>query len=56
MEIVCTCFEVSEEEIREAIKKGATTVEAVGDETNAGTGCGACQSRIQELIDEETKQ
>ncbi|WP_242985416.1 (2Fe-2S)-binding protein [Vallitalea okinawensis] len=54
MEIVCACFDVSEEEIREAVKKGATTVEAVGEATNAGTGCGGCQSRIQELINEES--
>ncbi|CAH2214692.1 (2Fe-2S)-binding protein [Tepidibacter aestuarii] len=55
MSVVCNCFGTTEEEIREAIKKGANTVEAVGEETSAGTGCGACQSRIQEIIDEETK-
>lgn len=55
MSEVCNCFSISEEEIRDAIKKGATTVESVGEATTAGTGCGGCQERIQEIIDEETK-
>lgn len=55
MAIVCNCFEISEEEIREAVKNGAHTVDEVGEATQAGTGCGACQPRIQEIIDEVTK-
>lgn len=55
MSIVCECFQVTEETIREAIRNGATTVEAVGDVTQAGTGCGGCQSRIEEIINEEKK-
>ena len=50
--IVCNCRKVTEEEIVKAIKNGATTVEAVGEATKAGTGCGSCKSKIQELIDE----
>lgn len=50
--IVCNCRKVTEEEIVKAIKSGATTVEAVGEVTKAGTGCGRCKPRIQELIDE----
>lgn len=55
MEIVCNCFEVTEKDIREAIRNGADTVETIGEMTQAGTGCGGCVSRIQEIIDEETK-
>lgn len=50
--IVCKCRKVTEEEIVNAIKNGATTVEAVGEATKAGTGCGGCKPKIQELIDE----
>ena len=40
-EIICHCFEVSREEIENAIReKGLKTVEEVGEATNAGTGCG----------------
>ena len=51
-EIICHCFEVSREEIENAIReKGLKTVE-VGEVTNAGTGCGGCQEQIQEILDE----
>ena len=52
-EIICHCFEVSTEEIENAIReKGLKTVEEVGEATNAGTGCGGCQEQIQEILDE----
>ena len=51
-EIICHCFEVSREEIENAIReKGLKTVEEVGEVTNAGTGCGGCQEQIQEILD-----
>ena len=52
---ICSCFGISEEEIRTAVKNGAKTVEAVGEATSAGTGCGGCIPEIQRIIDEETK-
>ena len=52
-EIICHCFEVSREEIENAIReKGLKTVEEVGEVTNAWTGCGGCQEQIQEILDE----
>ena len=52
-EIIRHCFEVSREEIENAIReKGLKTVEEVGEVTNAGTGCGGCQEQIQEILDE----
>lgn len=48
--IVCGCYKVTEEEIIDAIKNGADTVEKVGAVTKAGTGCGGCKDRIQEII------
>ena len=52
-EIICHCFEVSREEIENAIReKGLKTVEEVGEVTNAGTGCRGCQEQIQEILDE----
>jgi bacterioferritin-associated ferredoxin len=43
---VCLCHGVTEKEVRAVIGDGAATVEDVGDETLAGTGCGGCQERI----------
>jgi len=46
-------MEVYKSEIVKAIKeKGLKTVEEVGEETNAGTGCGGCQDDIQAILDE----
>ena len=50
--IICFCMAITQGEIKEAIKGGATTVEEIGDETGAGTVCGTCRRKIQMLIDE----
>ncbi|WP_418536149.1 (2Fe-2S)-binding protein, partial [Odoribacter laneus] len=50
-------FEVSREEIEKAIReKGLKTIEEVGENTNAGTGCGGCQEQIQEILDKINNQ
>lgn len=55
-EIVCNCFQVTRGEIIEAIKEQKlTTVEQVGEATNAGTGCGGCQDTIKEILNEINK-
>lgn len=56
---ICRCEEVSEEEIRQAIAEGATTVTGVKRRT--GAGMGLCQGRtcrrlIVGLIAAETGQ
>lgn len=52
-EIVCNCFSVSRGTIEDAIKeKGLKSVEEVGEATDAGTGCGGCQEKIQEILNE----
>jgi bacterioferritin-associated ferredoxin len=52
--LFCLCNEVEESEVRKAIRKGELYfVPAVSEATGAGTGCGRCRSRIQELINEE---
>ena len=51
---VCQCMGITLGEIIEAIKGGATTVEAVMDSTEAGTVCELCQScEIDEGEDRE---
>ncbi len=48
--LICTCFGVTEEVI-EAHAAAASSVEEIGDATNAGTGCGSCRMLIQEILD-----
>lgn len=53
METICNCFQVDRDTIVKAIKeKHLTTVEQVGEETSAGTGCGQCQPEIQKILNE----
>ena len=50
--IVCTCFNVTENQIWEAIKiNGLKTVEEVTNYTKAGGACGRCKGAIQDIID-----
>jgi len=48
----CVCARVRERELRAAIRGGANTEDAVGDNCGAGTGCGGCLPRIGDLIRE----
>ncbi len=41
---VCECFDVTLGELLEAIKNGNNTLEALMDETDAGTACELCRS------------
>jgi NifU-like protein len=50
--IICTCFGVSENEIRRVITENSlTTIEEVTNYCKAGGGCGMCRDEIQKLID-----
>jgi len=50
----CICRAVTNDQVNAAIDLGASTVEAVGDATGAGTGCGSCHARIDGLIGERS--
>ncbi|GAA1773314.1 FAD-dependent oxidoreductase [Agromyces lapidis] len=47
---VCWCNGVTVERIEAAAASGSTTVECVGRDTRAGTGCGGCKGRIAEVL------
>jgi len=52
--IICNCFDVKESTIRESITlKKLKTVEGIGEETKAGTGCGYCVEQLEEILKEE---
>ncbi|HVZ89896.1 MAG TPA: FAD-dependent oxidoreductase [Polyangia bacterium] len=48
--LICTCHKVGEARLCEAIAGGACTVEALGEATKAGTGCGSCKDNLAQLI------
>lgn len=47
---VCWCNGVSVGRIEESAACGNTTVECVGRDTRAGTGCGGCRGRIADVL------
>jgi NAD(P)H-nitrite reductase large subunit len=50
-ELVCMCMGVTKEEIEEAVKeKGCATAEDIQDKTYAGTSCGNCLPRIDQIV------
>ena len=52
-EIVCTCFGVTQEEVRRVIgENDLTTVEEVTNYCKAGGGCGGCHGEIEKIIEE----
>jgi NAD(P)H-nitrite reductase large subunit len=50
-EQICNCNTVSKGRICAAIREGKCSVEAIGEATRAGTGCGTCQPLLGRLID-----
>ena len=55
--VICTCFNVTENQIWEAIKvNGLKTVEEVTNYTKAGGACGRCKGLIQDIIDTYLKK
>ena len=52
-ELICNCMQIYKSTIVETIKEQKLkTVEEVGESTDAGTACGECQEKIQEILDE----
>jgi assimilatory nitrate reductase catalytic subunit len=47
---MCACFGVSCAAVESAIADGATTLDAVGAATQAGTNCGSCRPEIRQLL------
>ncbi len=51
--IVCTCFGVTDEEIKKVIRENdLTTVEQVTNYCKAGGGCGGCHGEIENIIEQ----
>lgn len=48
--IICHCLNVSYVDIRKAMIDGARTLEEIQEITGAGTGCGACTDKIEEIL------
>ncbi|MEV5241643.1 (2Fe-2S)-binding protein [Streptomyces cinnamoneus] len=47
---VCSCFGITEQQVREHAEKGACTPRQIASASKAGTDCGSCVRRIQALL------
>lgn len=47
---VCYCAGITDHEVHAAIDTGADCLEAIGERTGAGTGCGGCQPSIEAIV------
>lgn len=48
--LVCSCFEVGELQILDAIANGANSCEALGEKLRCGTNCGSCLPELKSFI------
>ncbi len=54
--IVCVCQNVNTAKIRQAVRDGATDLNALADSLGIGTGCGCCADYAEGLVKEELSQ
>lgn len=50
--VICTCLNITDKDIEEAVKAGAKNWEALQEATKIGTVCGGCKERAEELLHE----
>jgi len=48
--VICTCMDITDKDIEEAVKKGAKTYEELQNMTKIGTVCGQCKEKSLELL------
>lgn len=54
--LLCQCNAIFEHEVQACIRRGARTVDEVGERCEAGTGCGSCRGAIKTMIEEEAQR
>ncbi|WP_130799477.1 (2Fe-2S)-binding protein [Streptomyces otsuchiensis] len=47
---VCSCFGITEQQVRDHAAAGACTPREIASRSKAGTDCGSCVRRIQGLL------
>lgn len=52
--LVCVCYDIGENAVRQAVDNGAASVAEVGARISAGTNCGSCRPLIARIIQEHS--
>ncbi|MCE1158490.1 MAG: iron-sulfur cluster assembly scaffold protein [Spirochaetia bacterium] len=50
--VICTCLNITDKDIEEAVKAGARDWQKLQEATKIGTVCGGCKSKAEELLHE----
>ncbi|MCP4050196.1 MAG: iron-sulfur cluster assembly scaffold protein, partial [bacterium] len=51
--VVCKCLHITDADLKEAIKEGASTYYELQEKTKCGTVCGECEEEIKHILAEE---
>ncbi|MFC0058705.1 nitrite reductase large subunit NirB [Vibrio inusitatus] len=51
--VICSCFDVTKGDIKQAVQAGCSTMSALKESTNASTGCGGCSALAKQVLDSE---
>ncbi|TVZ59501.1 ferredoxin-nitrate reductase [Flavobacteriaceae bacterium MAR_2010_105] len=52
--LVCSCSQVGEGNIKEAIERGCTDFTALCNKTGAGIGCGSCKTEVRDILNKSS--
>lgn len=55
-ELVCRCFNVTSDDIKNTINKGANSISDVRLKTKAGMGCGRCNASVERVTYKAIKE
>ena len=53
---ICSCYNVYERDIEDAVEAGEDSVEKLGAALKCGTNCGSCKSELKPIIERVTSQ
>ena len=48
--MICPCYHITKEDLREAVKNGAVSFKAVKKETKVGCRCGKCKKKAKKTV------
>ncbi|MPW35979.1 nitrite reductase large subunit NirB [Vibrio sp. B1Z05] len=51
--VICSCFDVTKGDIKQAVQAGCNTIASLKETTNASTGCGGCSALAKQVLDAE---
>jgi bacterioferritin-associated ferredoxin len=54
--IVCSCHGITDRQIRQAVRNGASSTLQVARRCSAGTGCGGCLPALEKIVRDERER